>query len=190
MLEQDFHALTRCQRCADWLLLLNLRITDTIEAKVLLRDNGIRNELGIYVPAPTQLSKVEWMQQFCEGWFSQRHSTEAMERGSGNCNVHKALLGMEFITGVYNIGLMNQKEKSGLACSADSVELLEMLKVTNTLYWTYTKYVTGTGCSKYAVCTVKIKTRLTDWGVNEISSNIRSTPYVFEWNYVETMSVI
>lgn len=128
-LEQECHALTRGQRCADWFLLRKFRITATIAAKVLIHDNGIRNELGLPVPADTatQVSQAQWMEQLCEGWFSQRKSIEAMKRGSCNeDSVHKALVEMDFVERIYDIGLMALKYNAGLACSANGIALLDM----------------------------------------------------------------
>lgn len=132
---QNFHALTRGQRFADWLLLRRFRVTSTVASKVLLHDNGIRNELGLSISDTIATSQQQLMNRLFDVLFSQQCIIELMMRVSANeyC-VQKVLRELSFVKRIYDIWLMCDKERGRLVCSFGLIVLLDLKNWKRRLY--------------------------------------------------------
>lgn len=114
-----------------------------------------------------------------------------MTRGSDNeDSVHMALRNLPYVNNRYDIRLMADSERSGSACSADGIALLNMKKIAAPSEWSSNKSLKDENGNTYAVSILQIKTRLSDASVNEVTQFIRSTPYVYNWNAQQLRPVV
>ena len=123
--------LTVGQRCADWFVMRQFRVTGVTARKIVCSDSNLRTLLGL----PQRNSTIEEEQTSSEfvlrtlmrSWFSAARSTEAMMRGTANeVAVFAALASKPFVRAIYECGMLGQKFDSWLACSPDGVALLDV----------------------------------------------------------------
>lgn len=136
VLLEDCAASTMSQRCADWFLLPKFCMTASVASKVLLHNDSITYELGLSVPHPNPVQEGQWMQQLCNGWFSQKISTEPMKRGTFNeDSVQKPLRELTFVNRIYDVWLMADSTFSAISCSSDDIALLNISHLTSPSTW-------------------------------------------------------
>lgn len=117
--------LTVGQRCADWFVLRQFRLTGTLASKVLLAQNSIRDLLGLHritdePPRPSAL-----LHDLISSWFSSKRSSEAMMRGTLNEDaVMTALASKSFVVGVFETGMVALSDAHWIACSPDGLALI------------------------------------------------------------------
>jgi YqaJ-like viral recombinase domain len=131
--------LTVGQRCADWFVLRQFRVTGTNAGRFLMEDENVRTELG-YSPRHIATvgegmeslarSTTEKMQALVSSWFSTARSTEAMMRGSRNePSVMNALERKDFVKCLFEVGMIAKKGKSWMACSPDGIAVIDLNKI-------------------------------------------------------------
>ena len=124
--------LTVGQRCADWFVMRQFRITGTIAAKVLLSDSGIREMVGLS-DRDDDVNLIEPKALLCDlmsSWFSSARSTESMMRGTINePAVMEALTSKDFVIAVFEVGMLALPSSPWLACSPDGVALIKVQDV-------------------------------------------------------------
>lgn len=123
--------LTLGQRCYDWFLLRQFRITGTIAGQILLADAAIRAMCGLHARDPTDMDddarKKDLFERLCSSWFSSARSTEAMKRGTVNEGaIASAIAAHPSILGVFEVGMLSRKDNSGIACSCDLLVLFRL----------------------------------------------------------------
>lgn len=85
VLSQVCVPLTMGQRCADWFVLRQFRVTGTNAGLIL--NESLDYRLAVHLPISNSIpvrSTDEWFSSFHGSWFSDKVSTEAMMRGSAN----------------------------------------------------------------------------------------------------------
>lgn len=118
--------LTKGQRCADWFIMRQFRVTGTIAGKIMLADNNVRVLLG-YPPHPDPApDETAMLNSLVQSWFSGARSTEAMMRGTANESaVLGAVCNKDFIVAAFECGMVARKDADWLACSPDAVALID-----------------------------------------------------------------
>lgn len=98
--------LTMGQRCADWFILHQFRVTGTNAGIILARSQLFLVAVGLSMANETsELSSSEWFSKLYQSWFFHSVSTEAMKRGSANEGpVISCLRGMSVIMRVFDVG--------------------------------------------------------------------------------------
>ena len=90
------------QRCADWFVPRQFRITGKNAGKILIENANGKGRERTHADAVVE--------DFCDGWFSAKASTEPMMRGSANEGaVLKAMERMPFLQVVYECGMLGIK---------------------------------------------------------------------------------
>lgn len=122
--------LTTGQRCADWFILRQFRITGTNASKLLLRNEATRTLFGLdAAPSAEQPTPKELLTTLSSGWFTSSRSSEAMKRGTANEGaVMNTLARKEFIIGLYEVGMLSNKHCNWIACSPDGIAILDLSK--------------------------------------------------------------
>ena len=102
--------LTYAQRCADWFVMRQFRVTGTMASNL------------------NQTQSQETVIQMCfKSWFKRSKSTDAMTEGTQNEDATIEALGaMTLVTHLYQVGLIEMLSKPYLAVSADGVAVLKM----------------------------------------------------------------
>ncbi|PXF43284.1 hypothetical protein BWQ96_06981 [Gracilariopsis chorda] len=126
-LRERCEVLTVSQRCADWFVLRQFRVTGTNAGLVLMSSPCFRSILRLPASSGTEETTMpQWFERFYKGWFSTKTSTEAMMRGSANeCAVLSALRAKPFVTAVFEVGMLAVKERRFLSCSPDGIAVLD-----------------------------------------------------------------
>lgn len=104
--------------------------------------------------------------------------------------MQKALRELPSVKRAYDIGLMEDSDRSGFDCSSDGIYLLDMTKLKTPSDWETNKSVMNDYGKKYSVPTLDVKRRLSAESVNEVTSFITSTPFVYEWNAEELRTTV
>jgi len=157
------------QRCADWFVLRQFRITGTNAGTVLLANAGVRRTLGLGETTGVERSLQQWFDLFFAGWFSSKVSTEAMMRGSANeepvmCAIRSKL----YVRDVFDVGMVASKQDGYLACSPDGIALLNKSSFPD---WNVdVEGAVETGEDSYVLATVEIKTRVAATSLGESSA--------------------
>lgn len=124
-LRQKVLVLTKGQRCADWFILRQFRITGTVSGKILLSDSLIISHLGHQTQEVRTLTRKDCLNDLLKSWFSSSRSTEYMKRGSLNEDpVLNALSSRTFIIDCFECGMLALKDEQWIACSPDAIALL------------------------------------------------------------------
>lgn len=120
--------LTIGQRCADWFILRQFRITGTSAGKILLSNSAVRDAMGFPPrPAAEDFSPGETLGTLVHTWFSSSRATEAMLRGTANEGaVVAALAAKSFINALYECGMLARRDEDWLACSPDGVAQIDI----------------------------------------------------------------
>ena len=115
------------QRCADWFILQQFRVTGTNAGLVAMSNSAMRLSLGLEpASADTENLNDQWIEMFQRSWFSSKFSTQPMKRGSANENtVLAAIISMCFVRYVFEVGMLCLKDVPYLACSPDGVIILD-----------------------------------------------------------------
>lgn len=117
--------LTLAQRCADWFLLRQFRITGTNAGTILSKSTSFRQMVCLPLHQPDGKSQEEWFEQFYNSWFSDKVSTEPMMRGSANeAAVINFVRALQFVSDVFEIGMVATLSDPYLACSPDGIVLI------------------------------------------------------------------
>jgi hypothetical protein len=137
-IEEQVHrrcrALTLGQRCADWFVLRQFRVTGTNASSILLKRNVSRSCLGLGCGQNCDNSRFSeeespraLLETLAKSWFSSSRSTEEMMRGTANeGSVIRSLSGKSFIAAILEIGMIASKENAWLACSPDAFCLIRL----------------------------------------------------------------
>lgn len=154
---ENCNVLTVGQRCADWFILRQFRLTGTNSGNILLQSNFIRTAFNLTETTILLKTEQEQFDNLIKGWFSSKVSTETMKRGSVNeAAVMDSLRATELVIGLFEVGLVSMKEVPYLACSPDGIAILriESMQFENST-------PEGEGCGKnYCLASVEIKTRV------------------------------
>lgn len=129
---QNCSVLTISQRCADWFVMRQFRVTGTNGGDILLRDATVRSLIGLPAQSPesNDMTLPQLLSSFTRTWFSSLRSTEAMMRGTGNESaVLAALSSREFVKAIYECGMLSMGEENWISCSPDGVALIDLAKV-------------------------------------------------------------
>jgi hypothetical protein len=127
------------QRCADWFVLRQFRVTGTNASKILMSEEGVRAEVGypLNLDSPQRTtnsirSSSEVLQDLGKSWFSSARSTEVMMRGTENeVSVMNALRRKEFVRGLFEVGMIGKKGKDWVACSPDGIAVIDLKKLSD-----------------------------------------------------------
>lgn len=128
------HILNHCavltvdQRCADWFVLRQFRVTGTSAGKILCANANIRGLVGMADrDARNEQSFKEHLSSFAQTWFSSSRSTEPMMRGTANEGaVMSSLNGRDFVKCIYECGMLGKKNETWLACSPDGIAIIDL----------------------------------------------------------------
>jgi transposase-like protein len=166
--------LTISQRCADWFILRQFRVTGTNASQVILADSIIREKLGLRETASRDsesFSNERILRDLVQSWFSTSRSTDEMKRGTANESaVLAALKRKRFVKALYEGGMFAKRETPWLACSPDGICLLEIDGFNfGNEDETYTEAV---------IATVEIKTSVTDSSLSKNLGCLSADPVV------------
>ena len=122
--------LTVGQRCADWFVLRQFRITGTTAGKILCDDEDVRQLMGYPSrcsgTAEERSSPQNLLRSLTRAWFSNSRSTEPMMRGTANeAALFPALSRRPFVKALYECGMLGMRGSDWLACSPDGVALID-----------------------------------------------------------------
>lgn len=147
--------LTVDQRCSDWFILRQFRVTGTMSGRLLMRDPELLHRLGMQVSELPDRSVSESFEDLAKGWISSARSTEAMMRGTATESAALASIRKkDFVKGVLPCGMFGDNDQPWLACSPDGVALIDTQR-------TSFRSDGLTGESLH-VCSVEIKTSVAD----------------------------
>lgn len=114
-LKNESIVLTKCQRCADWFVLRQFRITGTIAGRILLTDSVIRSKIGRSTDLETPMTTADCFKRLVSSWISSARSTEHMMRGTRNeGNVINALRGKPLVRQIHECGMIAHKQEPWL----------------------------------------------------------------------------
>ncbi|PXF43106.1 hypothetical protein BWQ96_07140 [Gracilariopsis chorda] len=120
--------LTLDQRCADWFVLRQFRVTGTSAGKILHANDAFREMVGLSEPTCTEQTLQQSLLSFVQTWFGGGRSTEPMMRGTANEPAVVASLKLKaFVQAFYSCGMLSMKAKPWLACSPDGIAIIELL---------------------------------------------------------------
>jgi hypothetical protein len=128
--------LTIGQRCADWFVLRQFRVTGTNAGNILMSDNEVRTAIqydaifnSVQISSLPSLSSSDstTLISLLTSWFSSSRSTEPMMRGSANeGSVLSALRKKHFVACLFEVGMIAKMEKQWMACSPDGIAVLKL----------------------------------------------------------------
>jgi hypothetical protein len=128
--------LTVGQRCADWFVLRQFRVTGTNAGKFLMSDDEARTAIDYDItdncnqlsePLDCDSCDSRTSLSLLSSWFISSRSTEPMMRGSVNENaLLRALRRKTFMAGLFEAGMIAKKGKEWLACSPDGIAILNL----------------------------------------------------------------
>jgi hypothetical protein len=128
--------LTVGQRCADWFVLRQFRVTGTNAGKFLMSDNEVRTAIDYDITdsftqilEPLDCNSCDSRTSFSlfAYWFSSCRSTEPTMRKSANVGaVLRALRRKTFVVGLFEAGMIAKKGKEWKACSSDGIAILNL----------------------------------------------------------------
>ena len=129
---QHCKVLTIGQRCADWFILRQFRITGTVAGKLLSRDEGYKGVVGQSQHAiQNELTPCEQLNSLSRSWFGHFRSTEAMMRGTSNeAAALRALSAKPFVKAVFECGMIAKADIPWMACSPDGVAIIDTSNLT------------------------------------------------------------
>ena len=126
--------LTVAQRCADWFIMREFRLTSTSAASILLKCPEYRECMGLRKPhawrnPPSNSSyesPSEILETLSKDWFSRNRSVEDMLRGTVNEDaVLNASSQLSFIDSIYKIGMVCHKNRPWLGASVDCMAVFD-----------------------------------------------------------------
>lgn len=165
------------QRCADWFVQRQFKITGTTAATILSKNSMYRSTLGLPSIEDDPFSDSQWFNLFCVSWFSSKCSTEEMKRGTENeTAVVENLKKKPFIKAVFEIGLVSKKDHPCLGCSSDGIALVHTDEAANAM-------LAGDGDvtiddNNFWVATVEVKTKISPASLGS-SLSLSSTDTIF-----------
>ena len=110
------------QRCADWFVMRQFRVTDTVGSNIVTCCPELSETMG-YEPKeiPFSISDPKaLMRRLCNSWFTTKRSSEAMMRGTANEDaVLNFLKRQPYTKELFCIGLLTVKDGPWLASSPD-----------------------------------------------------------------------
>lgn len=167
--------LTLGQRCADWFVLRQFRVTGTMAGSILLNNE----EVNVYLGTTNGESSIqrntaeEWFEKFQSSWFSSKVSTESMMRGTVNePAVMSALAALDFVDSIFDVGMMAIRDAKYLACSPDAVAFLTLSKLASVVV--EPENVLVVGAERFIIAVVEIKTKVASTTLGEVM--ILATP--------------
>lgn len=118
--------LTLGQRCADWFILRQFRITDTNADQLLLSIPEFKSKLFLVAQsAAPQRNEQGSFDGLYEGCFSSKTSSEEMMRATANESaVSFALTANTFVQGLLEVGILTLKSQQYLGCSLDGIAFI------------------------------------------------------------------
>jgi hypothetical protein len=105
--------LTSVQRSCDWFTLRGFHLTATMAGKLFT--------------SSTTLTPTEVLEKLMDSWFSRSRSTTPMVIGSKNENaVLKAFSDLDFVSSVFDVGLIEHYKIPWLAASPDAISIIQV----------------------------------------------------------------
>lgn len=115
------------QRCADWFVLRQFRLTGTSAGTIFIADSTVRECVGL--PQRQGFGEItlsERLKSLSQTWFSASWSNEAIKRGSMNERAIFAALSFKpFVQAVYECGMLSRADADWMACSPDGIALID-----------------------------------------------------------------
>lgn len=139
---QNFSVPTVGQRCANWFVLRQFRITGTGAGNILMKIYQVRSHVGMSVLEESQDVRLcEVPKSFARNWFCSSRATAPILRGTTNESpVVSPLSSQPFIKSLYQSGMLSKIDKAWLACSLDGIAIIDIADLfprTNTVRNTY-----------------------------------------------------
>lgn len=118
------------QRCPDWFILRQLRVTGTSAGEILMRNFDARGMVGLPINSEENITPKELLNSLVWSWFSASRSTETMLCGTANEDAGIAVVSRKpFVINVFQCGMLARKEMDWVACSPDGVALIQKNKL-------------------------------------------------------------
>lgn len=127
---KSYTFLTVGQRCADWFVLMQFRVTSTNARKRLMVSGLLRACVGMQSEiVEGERTPVQWLKTLYDWLFSSKVSIELMTRASANEGaVLKSMKTIAFLQDVYECGMSGIKSEDWLACCPDALALIDVDK--------------------------------------------------------------
>ena len=166
VMEQHFldccEVLTVGQRCADWFVMRQFRVTATVGSRIITCCPALREAVG-YEPkkVPFSISEPsELVKGLCKSWFTTTRATEAMMRGTMNENaVLNYLRRRSYTKSLFSVGILSLKDHPWLASSPDAILMLDLSKIEGPFH-----------DNQVIPCTVEIKTSVSSTNMQQLTS--------------------
>lgn len=174
VLSEKCTVLTVGQRCSDWFVLRQFRVTGT-NAGALLASSATFCELTGVSPSTRERTLKEWFDVLMSSWFSTKKSTEAMKRGTVTEDaVVEALKTMDGILTVFPCGMLATLGEDYMACSPDGIALIDVDYFPSGIIDDEWRAVKIEGKS-WGVAAVEVKTSVADTTVGDLLSLATAT---------------
>lgn len=122
---KDCTPLTLGQRCADWFVLRQFRVTGTNVGVIMMYNSAYSEKVGAVERSGPSLTTGKWLKKFQCSWFSTKVLKEERVQGSMyEALVSTAVRGMPFISDIYSVGMVGSTDHPYLACSPDGIALI------------------------------------------------------------------
>ena len=169
-------ALTIGQRCADWFILRQFRVSGTNASNILSTSNDVRHCLGMENETrDTYILPSVLFDTLVSAWFNSMCLAEPMKRGTANESaVLKAISKKKFVAGLFECGMLARKGCNWWVCSPDGVLLLN-LKETSFLNTVGTE---GQARNDEVLASIEIKTGVADSALSR-AGELATAEYVF-----------
>lgn len=102
------------QRCADWFILSQVRVTGTIGSTILQHNQDFLSYLGRGIDSARERIMAKWFSLYFDSCFSLMVSTEAMQRGRAN-----ELAVLKFISSIFSVMAVSDVGMLGLVDNPD-----------------------------------------------------------------------
>lgn len=140
---------TTAQRCADWFVLRQFRVTGTIAGYTLLSHPTTLSLSGYGSAVTPPSTPTQCLQMFTASWFSTTWATEHMKRRTANeAAALSALSSRAFVRAVFEYGMLYRNDYPWIACSPDGVAWIDL-----------TALCVESGCT-HTAASVEIKTSI------------------------------
>ena len=156
--------LTVDQRCADWFVLRQFRMTGTVAGTILMNNSATLSQLGITDVECHERTMAESFQLLAASWISTYRSTEDMMLGTVTEKAAmNAIRSKPFVRAIFPCGMFGDKQYPWLACSPDGVALIDLHQ---------TEFnAEGDTDPLLHVCSVEIKTSIAVLSLSTAASN-------------------
>lgn len=159
------HILTVGQRCADWFVLRQFRITATLAEDVFAALDWSDATVALF-PTAKERTHKEWIGRWTDSWFSTRRSTEAMMRGTRNEDtVIDCFDRASYVFCTRTVGLLARNDAPFIACSPDGVCFLEISDELERRGWSGSYFIQRreeNQVRKFVLATIEVKTAVAE----------------------------